>query len=116
VTIFEDQHGLRLVGHRSLGRRGCCSLGLSLGAARPLGICVRVRGCRLARTAAVEDGGASTVVFFPLGLWLVREIVGFGITDHHRVSIRYVNRPAAGEKLSAAMMMITLATRRIHRK
>jgi hypothetical protein len=47
---------------------------------------------------------------------LVREIVGFGITDRHRVSIRYVNRPAAGEKLSAAMMMITLATRRIHRK
>jgi hypothetical protein len=47
---------------------------------------------------------------------LVREIVGFGITDRHRVSIRYVNRPAAGEKLPTAMMMVTLTTRRIHRK
>ena len=105
MTVFEDEHGLGLVGNRSLSRRGrwsCVSFRLRSTWPLRIRICVRTR--RLSRASAVEDGGSATVIIITLIFLLRVGIAGIGFPDH-RISVRHVNRSPAGKKLAAVAMM-----------
>ena len=123
MTVFEDQHGLGLVRHRSLVLRTCGSCfsfrpSLRLDRRR---IIVGIGARRLSGAAAIEDRGSATVVILVALVPRIFRLILHRIADigfpYHRVCVRYVDRPSAREELAALMTMVLTPRRaRIHRK
>ena len=112
VAVFEYQQGLRLVGDVDLRWRSRWSLSFRPRTAwRWVGI--RIRACRLAWAAAIENGGATAVLIWRLIFLLVRHRVTRVRLSYYGIGIWNVDRTTARKELATFAMMATLVIRRV---
>ncbi len=110
VAVFEDQHGLRLIGHRSLRRLGRSRFCFGLGSVRSLRIRRNIWPRRLSRPSTIENCRPTTIIIFRIRIRFWRRISLFRV-NHYRV--RHINRTARREKRILAMVRMPLKKWRI---